>query len=207
MRRFSLAALALAIIALAVPANVRGQHCPLKPACCQQYQVVEEICYKDVVRKWAVAVPDVKKVPRWVYSNYQEDFAAPCCGLPHCSCKHGCDGSAPCSTCGKVMCKSPLIKRLVFDEILITKCVVECQVEKVACVMYRKVPCGSAPPGGIIMPSNGAVVAPALPNAGPEAIPAPMPSMPPAPISGPLPATVVAPQEMAPTQPVNQIDE
>jgi hypothetical protein len=147
-----------------------------KPACEPGYTIVEEICYKDVIKKVVRPVPDVKKVPRWVYDNRPEDFALPCCTCPKCGC---CAEDGCCVKCGKPCCRAPLIKRLEYDYIPITKCEVECTVEKVPYKVYRKVPCGQA------VPPAAQVVVPA-PAVDPEALPVPpVPQMPRAPISAP----------------------
>lgn len=129
-----------AVLALAgATAAAAGPHDG--PACEPGYTIVEEVCYKEVVKKFCKVVPDVKKTQKWVYSCKSEDFC-----LPKCSCPlHGhkkCDTCAQCLECDGPMTKCLLVKKLVTTECPTSKCVVETVVEKVPYVVYRKVPCG-----------------------------------------------------------------
>ena len=119
-----------------------------KPCCEQGYRIVEEIVYKDVIKKRCVPAPGVQKKVRWVYDCKTEDFC-----LPKCSCPlhglnrhHGCDKCASCIECAHPMKRNLLVKRMVVEECPADKCVIEEYVETVPCKVYRKVPCGNACP-------------------------------------------------------------
>jgi hypothetical protein len=118
--------------------------------------------YQEVVKKVCRQVPDVKKVTRWVYSCKTADFCKPGCFLHGPGHQDGCgdcDGHRPCCPCGPVGCKHLLLKRLVTEECPTTRCVVECTVERVPCVVYRMVPCGMPPASGPApVPADGVVL-------------------------------------------------
>lgn len=108
------------------------------PACEPGYTVVKEVVYKEVVRKVCREVCDVKKVTKWVYDCKTENFC-----LKQCRPGHKC--SEDCASCKGPYQKNLLIKRMVVEEHPTTKCVVEEVVERVPCVVYRKVPCAAVP--------------------------------------------------------------
>ena len=116
------------------------------------YQIVEEICYKQVERSVCKVVPDVKKVSKWVYSCKEDPFCIKKSGK-HCTC----------DSCSDPQHRIQLVKREVIEEHATTKCVVEKIVETVPYKVYRKVPCGPA----------ASSVAPTL-----ETIPRPLPMSP-----------------------------
>jgi hypothetical protein len=150
MRNNLLCLTALAASLLAVPRSGAHDH-HTKPACEPGYTLVEEIGYKDVIKKVCREVPDVQKKTKWVYDCVQEDFCLTKCrcplhGLKH---HHECEQCQSCSRCDRPMTKNLLVKRKVVEETITTKCVVETVVERVPYVIYHKVPCatpGAAPP-------------------------------------------------------------
>jgi hypothetical protein len=119
------------------------------PACEPGYRIVEEVCYKEVIHKVCRLVPDVKKVTKPV-------FEVKC--IPYCQKKwpgsgcQDCCGKGPCPTCGKVRTRKVLMKKFVTCEEPITRCEVECVVERIPYTVYRKVPCGAIAPETIPAP-------------------------------------------------------
>jgi hypothetical protein len=126
-----------ALLALAGTAAAQaGDPCPT--ACEPGYTIVEEICYKEVIRKVCKAVPETKK--KTVYSCKEEDFCVPKCrGLCH---GHGGDDCG----CATPRTRRVLVKKEVTEECPSVKWVVEKVVEVVPYKVYRKVPCTTAPP-------------------------------------------------------------
>jgi len=108
------------------------------PTCEPGYQIVEEVCYKEVVHCVCKVVPDIKKVTKPVHDCKAVEFCQLKC--PGFHCKHGCDG-APCPDCGKVRTRTVLLKKFVTVEEPTCKCVVEKVIERVPYTVYHKVPC------------------------------------------------------------------
>jgi hypothetical protein len=124
-------------------ARAEGGHSSCGPG----YTVVEEVRYRQVVKKHCRVVPEKKKVTEVVYLCEEEDYCLPGCKAP--------DGSH--HPCGHPGCAGPrtrtiLRKRIVTKEVPSTKCVVESVVETVPYTVYHKVPC--PPPG----PAPGPIV-------------------------------------------------
>src|SRR5581483_3564016 len=138
------------------------------PPCEPGYQWVEEVVYKDVPRFICKEVPNTKK--KWVYCAEPDAFCLPktskqCCADGKCG---------ACSACANTVCQGPYCRKvLVKREIDVpcpgTKCVVEKIMEKVPCITYRKVPCGTAP-------TNPPEPIPAPKTTSPTAMPLPTPT-------------------------------
>jgi hypothetical protein len=122
---------------------------PLPGAPCEPgYQIVTEVQYREVVKRVCKNVPDVKRVTHWVYECKTVDFCKAGCslhGARHQGTCDDCDGHGSRCPCGPVGAKHYLLKRLVTEECPTTRCVVECTVERVPCVVCRKVPCAASP--------------------------------------------------------------
>lgn len=194
MRRYlsALVAAGLWAAVCAQPALASGT-CP-KPACEPGYTIVEEIVYKEVIKKRCVPAPDVQKKTKWVYECRSEDFCVKKCSLGQ-GCAHGCGQGcgASCTHCDRPMTRNLLVKKLVVEECPSDKCVIETYVEKVPCKVYRKVPCGTAhapAAAAVATPATTSSTAlPALPVATPGSAPAGVAPivLPSAPIARPLP--------------------
>ncbi len=120
-----------------------------KPACEPGYTLVEETCYKEVVRKVCRVVPEVKKVSKWVYETRDEHYCLPTCPglLCHRTHEKPCDGCPPGTAhpgCGKPACRRVLVKKEVTIDCPGYKRVVEDVVERVPYTVWRKVPCGAS---------------------------------------------------------------
>jgi len=116
-----------------------------KPTCEPGYTIVEEICYREVVKKVCRAVPDVQKIRKTVYAVKEEDFCVPKNPGLHLHGKKGCD-ELPCPECEHPRTRRILVKKEVVEEVHTVKCVVENVVELVPYKVYRKVPCADNPP-------------------------------------------------------------
>jgi hypothetical protein len=141
---------------------------PPGAACPAGYQLIAEVQHRVVIKRVCRQVPDVKKVTHWVYDCQLEDFCKAGCPL------HGAHPQADCPDCAHKACcpcgppgtRHLLLKRLVTEECPTTKCVVECTVEHVPCVVYRKVPCATSPVAPPAPVPAGPVVGP--PPASPD---------------------------------------
>ena len=112
----------------------RHQHAT-PPVCEPGFKIVEEIVYQDVVKTVCKQVQEYKK--KWVYSTIDDPY-----------CIQGCHGGG-CDNCKGPYCRQLLVKRQILEPCPVTKCVTETIVEKVAVVVYTKVPCA---PGEIVPP-------------------------------------------------------
>lgn len=151
---------------LALPTASRGDG--YLPYACQvsqpSYKIVPEVVYQDVVRKVCYQVPDPKK--KWVYSTKEVNYCGPPCHCPWHQDHYvsGCECCEYCRQCGagRTMCVQ--VKKQV-DDYSTPKCVVACVVEKVPCVVLRKVPCGGRVwPLAQAVPVLPAVLAPPPPT-------------------------------------------
>lgn len=127
--------------------------------CQPGYKLVEETCYREIVRCCCKVVPDVKKKTKVVYDCRCEPFCLPrlSCQGKHCAQCGSCDGCCKCESppaCGKVRNKTILMKKTITTECPSWKCVVEKVCERVPYKVYRMVPCdaGSAPPAPCLPP-------------------------------------------------------
>lgn len=136
--------LALVVLGFGGLAAAHAADPPDKPVCEPGYTLVEEIQYREVVRKVCRLVPETKKVPRTVYEVKVVDYCQQKCPNPLACLKHKGE-PACCGDCGKPRTRKVLVKKEVVDECPGYKCVVEEVVERVPCVVYRKVRCGEAP--------------------------------------------------------------
>jgi len=107
-----------------------------KPTCEPGYQIVEEIEYRQIVRKVCKQVPDVKKVRKTVYEVKEEE---------HCVSKNHKGDTKP-------QTRRVLVKKEIVEEVPTYKSVVETVVEVVPVKVYRKVPC--PPPGPVLPPKD-----------------------------------------------------
>jgi hypothetical protein len=118
----------------------RGQEllteCP--PTCEPGFMIVEDICYREVIRKVCRVVPEVQQVRRTVYSCKSEDYCLLKCPCPLGPGKQSCDGCCP--QCEHPRRRNVLLKKEVVEEIPMFRCVVEEVVELVPFKVYRKVP-------------------------------------------------------------------
>jgi hypothetical protein len=158
---WSIGAVLAAVLTMTPPAGADGNHHHV-PACEPGYTLVPEVTYVEVCRKVCKLVPDVRETEKWVYSCKSEDLCFKKCplhGLHTCA---GCEQCGACVQCDKPVTRNRLVKRLVVEECPSVKCV----VERVPCVVYRKVPCGFAP-----SPAPEMLPAPKPPPAGAASAP------------------------------------
>lgn len=125
------------IVVLSVGAMPPATEGPL--VCEPGTMIVEDICYKEVVKKVCRMVPEVKQHKRRVFDVKCEDYCLPKCPCPLCGGKKLCGDWCP--FCGKARTKQLLLKKEVVEERVEYKCVVEEVVELVPYKVYRKVPC------------------------------------------------------------------
>lgn len=95
------------------------------------FVIVEEVQFREVVRKVCKQVPDIKKVKKTIYETKEEEF---CVTKSH-------KGAATPQT------RKVLIKKEIVEEVPTYRQVVETVVEVVPCKVYRKIPCFPAPAG------------------------------------------------------------
>lgn len=89
-------------------------------------------CGAEGCGKVCVRVPDVQKTPRTIYDCKCEEYCAPRCSLR--ALLGGLCGHPPDSCCGSVRTRKILLKKVVTDECLTTKCVVQPALCEGACV-------------------------------------------------------------------------
>jgi hypothetical protein len=191
--RSAILVIGLVACTLAAPGSRAQTYWRSTPACQPGYTLVEETCYRDVVRCCCKVVPDVKKKTKVVYDCKCEPYCVPKLACrkhqcPHCGACAGCDCECP-PKCGKIRNKTILMKKTITHECPGWKCVVEKVCERVPYKVYRMVPCGTTTPR----------CAPAAPALLPAEAPGPL-----IPVSATLP---LAPQSrQVPAVPVSVAD-
>lgn len=107
-----------------------------RPSCEPGYTIVEEIQYREVVRRCCKVVPEVKKTTKWVYGTKDDAYCLPKLRLLQ--------GGA-CTTCTTPQCRQLLVKKPVVHGTTTYKCVIEEVIEKVPYTVCHKVPISAAP--------------------------------------------------------------
>lgn len=166
---FAMLAAAMTTLSLASAQEVvHSQMPPCEPG----YQWVQEIGYQDIDHPCCKRVPNMRK--KWVYCSKPDYFCVPECRRGGCG-NGGCDRDS-CGDCFGPYCRKQLLKKQVECQYG-TKCVVEITKEKVPCVIWKKVPCGT-PSGVAPAPMPSSLPAPMPATTPTSSVPAPASSMP-----------------------------